>query len=73
MERDVESFHDKSKFYYPDKKSSKEFLTNVGRGKVSPLENNAKQIQQFIGEPQAVNTTKKTNYNLNVWHRFCQV
>ena len=61
MESDVESFHNESKFYYPDKESSKEILTNVGRGKVSPLENNAKQIQEFIEQPRAVNTRKKTS------------
>ena len=48
MEIDAESFHDEIKFYYPDEESSKENLTNVGGGKVSPVENTTKQIQQFI-------------------------
>ena len=68
----MERLHDKSKFYYSDEESFKENVTNVGRGKVSPLENNGKQIQQFIEEQRGVSKTKKTNYDLNVWHRFCQ-
>ena len=42
MESDVESFHDGSKFYYPDEENCKQNLTNVGEEKDSPLKNNAK-------------------------------
>ena len=36
MESDVVCFCDESKFCYPDEESSKENLTNVMGGKVSP-------------------------------------
>ena len=45
MEIVVKSFQDKENYIVHTRKVKKKNLTNDSEGKVSPLENNAKQIQ----------------------------
>ncbi len=84
MYSDDES-HSESEFYYPEEMGKTE-IYNEGEffNPESDKENNGvvnennnkheslDDIQHFIEAQRPENTTKKTNYDLNVWNRYCE-
>ncbi len=84
MYSDDES-HSESEFYYPEEMGNTE-IYNEGEffNPESDKENNGvvnennnkheslDDIQHFIEAQRPENTTKKTNYDLNVWNRYCE-
>ena len=74
MESDSDSYQSESEFYYPDDLENFNDKENVGpsTSKESQKTFTMANVQDYILAQRTENTVKKTEYNLNVWKRYCR-
>lgn len=74
MESDSDSYQSESEFYYPDDLENFNDKENVGpsTSKESQKTFTMANVQDYILAQRTENTVKKTEYDLNVWKRYCR-